>query len=81
MCSGVVLAEMVSLVEGTLAPQNVELPLSDLVAHPAELHVHCLGPFPFDEIAGNAGGRVVASFNSSQQNLHKTELLCPAVGS
>jgi hypothetical protein len=60
------LAETVGLVEGTLVPQSVELPLSDPATHSVELHAHCLGPFLFDGIVGDASCHVVVSFNDGR---------------
>jgi hypothetical protein len=66
MCSGVMLAETVGLVEGTLVPQNVESPLLDSVVHPAESHAHCLGPFLFGGMVGNAISRIVVSLDGGR---------------
>jgi hypothetical protein len=66
MRSWVMLAETAGFVEGTLAPWNVELSLSDPVARPAESHAHCVGPLLFDEIVGNASCHVVVSFNDGR---------------
>jgi hypothetical protein len=60
------LAETVDLVEGSLAPWDVELPLLDPVACPAKLHVHCLGQFLLDGIVGDASRHIVAHFDDSR---------------
>jgi hypothetical protein len=60
-----VLAEAVSLVEGTLVPGGVELPLLRSVAHPAELHIHSFGPPLLGGVACGASGHVVVGLSDS----------------
>jgi hypothetical protein len=64
--SWVMFAEMVGLVESTLAPQSVELPLSGPAPHPAKSHTRCLGPFLFDKTTGDAGCRIVVGFDDGR---------------
>jgi hypothetical protein len=67
MRSGMVLAEVVCLVECTLVPREVELSLLHLVAHPAESHVHGFGSLLLDGIACDTSGRAAVGFGNCRR--------------
>ena len=46
--SGMVLCEIVGMVESPWFPEDLELALFDTVADPVKPHVHCFGSFGFD---------------------------------
>ena len=58
--------EIVSLVEASFFPIDVELALAYTVTDPVEAHVNCLGSFLFDGVIGDAGGSAVVSLDGSR---------------
>jgi hypothetical protein len=80
MCSWVMLAEAIGLVEGSFLPTNVELLLAHAIMHPAELHVHCLGAFLLDGIVFNASCCTVVGFNRGRLLWVSHFLKCRAQG-
>ena len=57
------LGEVVSQVEFSFLPLDVELALFDSVLYPVEAHVHCFGPLEFHASIGKAiGGGVIGCY-------------------
>ena len=59
MFSRVMFRDIISEIENTLFPVNMEVALADSVAQPVEAHVHRLGHFLFDCFVDDACGTFV----------------------
>ena len=54
MAGRMMFGEIISKVDGTFAPVNEKLTLTDTIANPVESHVDCFGATLFDSIVGDA---------------------------
>jgi hypothetical protein len=58
--------KIISCVQNSLFPIDVELALADAVTNPVEAHIDGFGSFLFDHVIGNAkGGTVLVSYDWS----------------
>ena len=60
-----VLCKVIGAVDCGLAPVDVILALAHAIANPIKSHVDCFGPFLFDGVIGETGGRGVVGFDGS----------------
>ena len=57
--------KIISPVQNSSFPVDVELALADTVANPVEVHIDGFGSFLFDRVIGDAKGGTVVSYNWS----------------
>jgi hypothetical protein len=60
-------SEIISSVQNSSFPIDMELALADAVANPVEAHVNGFGSFLFDRVIGDAKGGTVVSYNWSRR--------------